>query len=98
MLALVLAALLDHGGQFGIVAPFGQFVELLPYERIVEDVVFASDAPAFAGTMRVTPTLTPVADGTRVTILCANVPPGISADDHQAGMAATLRNLAAFIE
>ena len=48
--------------------------------------------------MRVTTTLTPVADGTRVTILCANVPPGISADDHQAGMASTLRNLAAFIE
>ena len=76
----------------------GQFVELLPYERRVADVVFASDDPAFAGTMRVTTTLTPVADGTRVTILCANVPPGISADDHQAGMASTLRNLAAFIE
>ena len=75
-----------------------KLTELLPYERIVEDVVFASDDPAFAGTMRVTTTLTPVADGTRVTILCANVPPGISADDHQAGMASTLRNLAAFIE
>ncbi|MFZ5792942.1 MAG: SRPBCC domain-containing protein, partial [Pseudomonadota bacterium] len=76
----------------------GRFVELLPYERIVEDVVFASDDPAFAGTMRVTTTLTPVADGTRVTIACANVPAGIGPDDHQAGMASTLRNLAGFIE
>ncbi|QNO27264.1 SRPBCC domain-containing protein [Sphingopyxis sp. OPL5] len=76
----------------------GRFVELLPYDRIVEDVMFVSDDPAFAGTMRVTTTLTPVADGTRVTIACENVPPGIGAEDHQAGMASTLRNLAAFIE
>lgn len=76
----------------------GRFAELLAYERIVEEVEFQSDDPAFAGTMRVTTTLGEVADGTRVTIACENVPPGISAEDHQTGMASTLRNLAAFIE
>lgn len=76
----------------------GRFVELIPYERIVEDVEFLSDDPSFAGTMRVTTTLAEGAGGTRVTIACENVPPAISAEDHQVGMASTLRNLAAFIE
>lgn len=76
----------------------GTFTELLPYERIVETIVFESDDPDFAGTMRVTTDLLPVKDGTRVTISCEHVPPGISAEDHAAGMASTLRNLAAFIE
>ena len=76
----------------------GRFTELIPYDLIVEDVEFQSDDPAFAGTMRVTTTLAEVADGTRVTIACENVPEGISAEDHEAGIASTLRNLAAFIE
>lgn len=76
----------------------GRFTELLAYERIVEEVVFQSDDPAFAGTMRVTTTLDELADGTRVTITCENVPPGINAEDHQVGIASTLRNLASFIE
>jgi uncharacterized protein YndB with AHSA1/START domain len=76
----------------------GRFVELLPYERIVEEVEFQSNDPAFAGTMRVTTTLAEVADGTRVTIACENVPSGISGEDHEPGIGSTLRNLAAFIE
>ncbi|MFA7603366.1 MAG: SRPBCC domain-containing protein [Novosphingobium sp.] len=76
----------------------GRFAELIPYEQIVEEVVFQSDDPAFAGTMRVTTTLAEITDGTRVTIACENVPPGIGVEDHEAGIASTLRNLAAFIE
>jgi uncharacterized protein YndB with AHSA1/START domain len=76
----------------------GQFVELVPGERIVERVVFKSDDPAYADYMTVTTTLTPTADGTRVDIVCENVPDGISAADHQVGMASTLANLAAFVE
>lgn len=76
----------------------GRFVELDPFERIVEEVRFESDDPAFAGVMRVATQLTAVADGTKVTIRCENVPPGISPEDHQDGMASTLRNLANFIE
>jgi uncharacterized protein YndB with AHSA1/START domain len=76
----------------------GRFVELLAYERIVEEVEFQSDDPAFAGVMRVTTTLAEIADGTRVTIAAENVPPGIGAEDHAKGMASTLHNLAAFIE
>jgi uncharacterized protein YndB with AHSA1/START domain len=76
----------------------GHFVELLPDERIVEDVRFVSDDPAVAGTMRVTTVITPTSGGTKVSFICENVPPGITAEDHQAGMASTLKNLAAFIE
>jgi hypothetical protein len=42
--------------------------------------------------------LHPVPNGTEVTVACENVPPGISADDHRAGIASSLDNLAAFTE
>lgn len=76
----------------------GRFIELLPDERIVEEVRFQSDDPAFAGMMKITTTLTPTSDGTKVSFSCENVPAGITAEDHQAGMASTLKNLATFIE
>jgi hypothetical protein len=46
----------------------------------------------------VTATLTPAAGGTEMSIVCSNVPIGIRESDHQAGMASTLENLAAFTE
>jgi uncharacterized protein YndB with AHSA1/START domain len=76
----------------------GRFVELVSDRLIVEDVEFDSDDPAFAGVMRITTTLEPVAGGTRVTIRCDDVPEGISAADHEAGLNSTLGNLAAFTE
>jgi len=76
----------------------GRFVELVPERRIVEEVEFESDDPAFAGTMRIVTTLTPAADGTEVAFRCENVPDGITPEDHQAGMASTLANLALFTE
>lgn len=76
----------------------GQFVELIAEERIIEDVTFESDHPAFAGTMRITTSLAPVAGGTKVTIVTENVPPGISEEDHRVGMQSTLKNLANFLE
>ena len=76
----------------------GRFVDLIPGARMVERVVFDSADPAFAGEMVVTTTLTPVPGGTRVAIRCANVPPGIRAEDHSKGLASTLANLARFTE
>lgn len=76
----------------------GQFVELIPGERIVQTADFESDDPAFAGTMTMTWSLRPVSGGTEVTIEAFDVPPGISAEDHAQGMASTLANLAAFLE
>ncbi|WP_368911317.1 SRPBCC family protein [Taklimakanibacter deserti] len=76
----------------------GRFLELVPDRRVVELIEFQSDDPAFAGQMTVTTSLAPVAGGTEVTITCANVPPGISAEDHAVGMASTLANLATYTE
>ena len=76
----------------------GCFAELEPNERIVELVRFESDDPAFAGEMRIITMLKPVAGGTEVTIRCEDVPSGISAEDHEAGLSSTLDNLAAFVE
>jgi len=63
-----------------------------------EVVEFESTDPAFAGAMTVTTTLMATSDGTVVTMSCANVPRGISARVHQAGIASSRNNLAAFVE
>lgn len=76
----------------------GRFVEMLPFERIVEEVQFETGNAAFFGTMRVTTTLAPVAGGTKVSIMCEDVPVGIKAEEHAAGIASTLKNLALFVE
>jgi uncharacterized protein YndB with AHSA1/START domain len=76
----------------------GTFVELVPNARIVERVEFQSDNPAYGGAMTIATTLREMPGGTQVQIVCENVPEGITEADHQAGMASTLANLAAFVE
>ncbi|MFB9278717.1 SRPBCC family protein [Cohnella cellulosilytica] len=76
----------------------GRFLKLVPGERIVQQVEFASEDPAFAGTMTMSWLLTEVHGGTEVTILCENVPGGIRQEDHDAGLKSSLENLAAFTE
>jgi uncharacterized protein YndB with AHSA1/START domain len=75
----------------------GRFLELVPGERIVQSVEFESTDSAFAGTMLMTWTLDGADAGTRVTVAAENVPAGISAEDHQAGLASSLANLARFV-
>ncbi len=76
----------------------GTFVELIPNQRIVEQGVFESHDPAFAGVMTVIWSLHAANGATRVDIEAHDVPPGISAEDHAAGLASSLDNLAAFVE
>jgi uncharacterized protein YndB with AHSA1/START domain len=76
----------------------GRFLELIPDEKIVEAVDFESADSAFAGTVTITTTLTPVRNGTKVIFTAENVPAGISAADHKAGMESTLKNLANLLE
>jgi uncharacterized protein YndB with AHSA1/START domain len=75
-----------------------RFVDLVPRERVVQAVDFLSDDPANAGTMTMTWELVAVDGGTRVSIRAENVPAGISAEDHAAGLASSLANLAAHLE
>ena len=76
----------------------GRFVELIPDQRIIEQVSFQSDDPAYGGAMTIVTSLTPVEDGTRVLVEISDVPPGISPEDHQVGMDSSLSGLAAFVE
>jgi uncharacterized protein YndB with AHSA1/START domain len=75
-----------------------RFVKLVPNERIEQAVTFESDDPAFSGEMRIAWILESVQNGTLVTVRCEDVPLGICAEDHQAGLQSTLSNLAAFAE
>ncbi|HKP63872.1 MAG TPA: SRPBCC domain-containing protein [Polyangiales bacterium] len=72
----------------------GRFLALEPGERIVWSVEFESDDPAFAGEMIMSWHLEPVAGGTRVRIRATGVPSGIRPQDHDAGLRASLDNLA----
>jgi uncharacterized protein YndB with AHSA1/START domain len=75
-----------------------RFVDIVAGERVVQAVDFVSDDPAYAGTMIMTWEVTAVDAGTRVNIVAENVPDGISAEDHAAGLASSLTNLAAHLE
>ena len=74
-----------------------RFVELVPGDRVVQEVEFESDDPAFKGTMTMTWSLEPVDSGTRVEIRAEDVPPGISTEDHAEGLESSLRNLADYV-
>ena len=75
-----------------------RFAQMLPEEKIVEEVRFVSDDPAFAGVMTLVTTFEKDRDGTRVTFSAHDVPEGISAADHALGMAQSLLNLARLTE
>lgn len=76
----------------------GRFLEFVPGQRIVQSVNFDSKDPSFSGEMIQKWFLDPVSKGTKVTIVCENVPAGIQKEDHDIGLKSTLENLAAFTE
>jgi uncharacterized protein YndB with AHSA1/START domain len=75
-----------------------RYIDIVPGLRVVQAVDFVSDDPAFAGTMTMTWEVSAVQAGTRVDIVAADVPDGISAEDHATGLASSLANLAEHFE
>lgn len=75
-----------------------RFVDIVPGVRVVQAVDFVSDDPGFAGTMTMTWEVTAVHSGALVRIRADDVPDGIPAHDHAAGLASSLANLAAYVE
>jgi uncharacterized protein YndB with AHSA1/START domain len=77
-----------------------RYLDVVPGERVVQAVDFESDDPAYAGTMTMTWSVAPDGGGagTRVDIVADDVPDGISPEDHAAGLASSLANLAAHVE
>jgi uncharacterized protein YndB with AHSA1/START domain len=76
----------------------GQFIELVPDERIVEDIEFESPDPGFAGVMRMSVSMTDVGSGTMVSLLFENIPAGIRPEDNEEGSRQSLRKLADLLE
>jgi uncharacterized protein YndB with AHSA1/START domain len=75
-----------------------RFLDVVPGVRVMQAVDFVSDDPAYAGTMTMTWEVTAVDAGTRVDIRADDVPAGIVAEDHAAGLASSLANLATYVE
>ncbi|MEV6695374.1 SRPBCC family protein [Micromonospora sp. NPDC051196] len=75
-----------------------RFIDIIPGVRVVHAVNFVADDPDYAGTMTMTWAVTATEDGTRVDFRADDVPVGISAEDHAAGLASSLANLAAYLE
>ena len=75
-----------------------RFIDLVPGVRVVQAVQFVSDDPAYAGTMTMRWEISLADGGTRVDIIADDVPDGIDADDHAAGLASSLANLATYLE
>jgi uncharacterized protein YndB with AHSA1/START domain len=75
-----------------------RIVQIVPGERVVQEIDFESDGEAFHGTMRMEWSLHPVEEGTIVEVVARNVPSGIRARDHAAGLTSSLANLSALLE
>jgi uncharacterized protein YndB with AHSA1/START domain len=71
-----------------------RFVALAPPRRIVETVNFVTTDPAFLGEMTLTATFETVTGGTEVTLLFEQLPPGLRAEDNEAGARLSLEQLA----
>lgn len=74
-----------------------RFVDIVRNDRVVQAVDFVSNDPAYAGTMKMTWTVHATDGGTLVEFTADDVPDGISADDHSAGMTSSLENLASYL-
>ncbi len=74
-----------------------RFVDIVSGKRVVFGVRFVSDDPAYAGLMTMAWEVTPCGNGSRIDITADNVPEGVSAEDHEAGLASSLANLADYL-
>lgn len=75
-----------------------RYVDIRHDDAVIQAVEFESDDPSFAGTMTMTWAVRAAGAGTLVEFTADDVPIGISADDHEAGMASSLENLARYLE
>jgi len=71
-----------------------RFVELTPPRKIVEAVSFDTADAEFFGEMTMTVTFDEVAGGTEVALAFENLPPGLRAEDNDAGARLSLEQLA----
>lgn len=76
----------------------GCFVKLVPNELVVETVEFETTNPALQGEMTITIALSDTDGGTEISAVHDGLPPGVSAEDNEAGWRSSLDKLAAMAE
>ena len=74
-----------------------RFVDIVRNNRVIQSVEFVSSDPAYAGVMTLTWTVHAADEGTLVEFTADDVPIGISAVDHSAGMTSSLEHLASYL-
>lgn len=75
----------------------GRFTEVEKGVRIVQEISFDSDDPAYGESMSMSWEITAQGMSTLVVFRAEGVPDAISADDHRAGLESSLANLAAYV-
>jgi uncharacterized protein YndB with AHSA1/START domain len=76
----------------------GRFTELVPGEKVVEELEFETEDPGLRGTMTMTTALAADGAGTRVLVVHEGVPDGVPAADNETGTLMALGRLAALVE
>ncbi len=76
----------------------GRFIRLVPDTEVVQVLEFEADDPAMQGEMTITYTLADVGDGTDLTGVHENLPPGVSPADNELGWSMSLDKLAKLVE
>ena len=74
-----------------------RFAELMPPHRIVEAIRFVTTDPTLLGEMTLTATFDAESAGTLVTLIFENLPPGVRAEDNEAGARLSLEQLARWL-
>jgi uncharacterized protein YndB with AHSA1/START domain len=76
----------------------GRFVELVPFEKVVERLEFETEDPELQGEMTMTIVLTDAEDGTCIDALHEGLPRGLSSEENSQGWSQALEKLAALVE
>jgi uncharacterized protein YndB with AHSA1/START domain len=76
----------------------GQFVDLVPNERVVEALEFETADPSMQGEMTITFALAEAEGATELSAWHENVPPGISPADNETGWRMSLARLRHLVE
>lgn len=76
----------------------GRFVRLVPGTEVVQAIEFETGDPSMAGEMTVTYLLADAGDGTDVTGVHENLPPGVSPADNELGWSMSMDKLARLVE
>lgn len=76
----------------------GRFVKLVPDTEVVQVVEFESDDPTMQGEMTITYMVADSDDGTDLTSVHENLPPGVSPADNELGWRMSIAKLAKLVE